>query len=405
MRIPSLHSNDPSLAITSPNETVPTAIVTIPAGLYPALKAGDTVIVGFEDDNTDKPIILGLLFSDSSYTTKADLSVSSAVVTVNVKLPEDTTIGKVTASNIKCLTGLKDNVQEKFNNYDDTLEAHRKYFKNIGNILGFTSDNLADADKQFKGPITLPQNCFGEELPKIAELGQIYFMLMDELEKDTVKNSVTSASQTSSDFTSILSRAGQSSNKLPSKCEQLITVESSSYKATVNSFEKKSGVWTKVDNVLNNNSAYVGSGGVGQASEYVKVTPQGLHPLGTAFGILDKPSGMNSNYDWFKVNNNHYWVSDPASKYYNQLVDISKTTLSDVTIAKSEHLIEYDPAYNYCVFIEYNSPPTGEAKGSAFFLHVATGAATYGCVSIHPDKMVEVLRWLDKDKNPYILIF
>lgn len=183
VNIPSIHGPDPDIKHAS-NGIPDTTAICVSPGVFPKLQVGDTVIVGFEDDNTGQPVVLGVVFSSDikEPNTGVDAVFDSLNVTVNSKLPENTSIGKVTSANIKCLQGLKENVQEKFGKYDSVVEAHNKYFKNIGSILGFTSDKLADADKQFKGPITLPENCYGETLPKSDKLGQIYFLLMDKVD-------------------------------------------------------------------------------------------------------------------------------------------------------------------------------------------------------------------------------
>ena len=45
-----------------------------------------------------------------------------------------------------------------------------------------------------------------------------------------------------------------------------------------------------------------------------------------------------------------------------------------------------------------------QGAGSAFFLHVAVGAPTAGCVSIPADQLVRILHWLAPDRHPRILI-
>ena len=49
-----------------------------------------------------------------------------------------------------------------------------------------------------------------------------------------------------------------------------------------------------------------------------------------------------------------YWIDDSKSKYYNKLVDITKTK-KDWNSA--EHLIDYPIEYEYLVEIKTNSSP------------------------------------------------
>lgn len=123
VRIPSLHKSVESIGAT-PTQNIPMAIASISAGVYPALKVNDVVLVGFEDDDIDKPVIVGLLFNENAYNVGSDIHVDSLEVKVNTILPEETQIGKVTSTNIKFLEGLNNNVQlqlETANNRIDDI--------------------------------------------------------------------------------------------------------------------------------------------------------------------------------------------------------------------------------------------------------------------------------------------
>ena len=50
------------------------------------------------------------------------------------------------------------------------------------------------------------------------------------------------------------------------------------------------------------------------------------------------------------------------------------------------------PAYNYVQVIGYNEKRT-PGRGSAIFLHVSTGRATAGCVSLKQSSLLRILRW------------
>lgn len=121
VRIPSLHKGVESIGAT-PTQSIPSAIASISAGVYPALKVNDVVLVGFEDDDIDKPIIVGLLFSESAYGVGSDIISDSLQVKVNAVLPEETQIGKVTSTNIKFLKGLNNNVQTQLDNANNRID-------------------------------------------------------------------------------------------------------------------------------------------------------------------------------------------------------------------------------------------------------------------------------------------
>lgn len=82
-------------------------------------------------------------------------------------------------------------------------------------------------------------------------------------------------------------------------------------------------------------------------------TPEGIYELGLVFGTHDKKDiKLNQNIKYIKINKNLYWVDDIYSKYYNQLVDITKVSKDWNT---AEHLIEYPKQYEYAIEIKTNS--------------------------------------------------
>jgi L,D-peptidoglycan transpeptidase YkuD (ErfK/YbiS/YcfS/YnhG family) len=61
------------------------------------------------------------------------------------------------------------------------------------------------------------------------------------------------------------------------------------------------------------------------------------------------------------------------------------------------------PAYDYAAVIGYNTART-PGRGSAILLHVGTGSATAGCVSLPKAELRRVLRWLRTAAHPKITI-
>ncbi len=59
----------------------------------------------------------------------------------------------------------------------------------------------------------------------------------------------------------------------------------------------------------------------------------------------------------------------------------------------SENLWEQGAVYDYALVMGVNAQrvPGG---GSAFFVHVTTGAATAGCVAIPASTLVAIMRWV-----------
>ena len=148
-------------------------------------------------------------------------------------------------------------------------------------------------------------------------------------------------------------------------------------------YRRVAGPWT----------ARVGYNGVGRAHEGSGRTPAGVWPLGVAFGVGTKNPG--TRLSWFTATSRDVWGSDVRSPAtYNRHLRCARGSCP-LREAHAERLVHYPVAYRYAIFIGYNAPPrTVVGAGSAFFVHVGTGTATAGCVSVSRARVVWLLRRL-----------
>ena len=123
-----------------------------------------------------------------------------------------------------------------------------------------------------------------------------------------------------------------------------------------------------------------------------------------------------------------FWASDKTTtisgattpfeygKYYASYSGFNANT--------TEKLYDYvDTSYRNAIVIRFNMPPHVQqpvtpgndpthnptpGAGSAYFLHSfnndTTPTYTGGCVSVHNDKMIAILNWIDRTKSPFIFI-
>ena len=106
-------------------------------------------------------------------------------------------------------------------------------------------------------------------------------------------------------------------------------------------------------------------------------TPIGVYYFNKAFGIAPDPGCA---LPYMQVDDNAYWSGDPE-RQYNQMVDIRD--VPDLALDDSEHIVEYENEYQYCLNISFNEEGT-PGRGSAIFLHCFGPVKPYtgGCVAI-----------------------
>ena len=166
--------------------------------------------------------------------------------------------------------------------------------------------------------------------------------------------------------------------------------------ATLTAYERTATGWTEAFGPW---TANLGAGGFappGEKREGDLRTPTGAFDLGFAFGVLPDP-GVKGEYRRI-TSGSIVWDDDPASSRYNEWVDTSRQSAG----IDPEPMYN-QPVYNYGVVIAYN-PERTPGLGSAIFLHVTKGGPTAGCVAIPQDDLVTLLRWLDPDRRPRIVM-
>ena len=179
---------------------------------------------------------------------------------------------------------------------------------------------------------------------------------------------------------------------------QLITVKAASYSATSATLRVYRIDGTKRVLVFGPWTARVGYNGIakpGQKKEGDGKTPSGRYGFSFFFGVQPK---LTFAYKFRHAYTYDYWDDDPASPRYNEWVNAHNNDPG----ANPEPMHQV-PAYDYAAVIAYNTARI-PGLGSAIFLHVGTGSATAGCVSLPRTRLIKVLRWLKPAEHPHISI-
>ena len=121
-------------------------------------------------------------------------------------------------------------------------------------------------------------------------------------------------------------------------------------------------------------------------------TPVGIYHFNKAFGIAPDPGCA---IPYIQVDENTYWSGDP-DRQYNQMVDIRD--VPELAMDDSEHIVDYDYQYQYCLNISFNEDGT-PGRGSAIFLHCfgPWKPWTGGCVSVPENIMRKIMQNVRED--------
>lgn len=155
-------------------------------------------------------------------------------------------------------------------------------------------------------------------------------------------------------------------------------------------YEKDADGWSEVYTM----AGVIGKNGLSaNRHEGDNTTPIGKFTLGTAFGKYKNPGTL---MPYQVTTPNDVWSYDAST--YN-------TWVTDPTIP-GEFLLRKDHVYDYAFAINFNIPERELGKGSAIFFHIWRGSAigTAGCVATGKKGVLKILKWLNPEKNPVIII-
>jgi len=193
---------------------------------------------------------------------------------------------------------------------------------------------------------------------------------------------------------------------------QLIVVVSEDWKADhawLYRFEKKAGNWKETGKAF---KVFIGKNGMGwgvglhertlsgpRKREGDGKSPAGIFELPFMFGYGKKREEFH--YPYRRMGNNHICVDDIRSKSYNRIIDIRN---GSGDYRSYEKMVFPSGLYRYGIFVAHN-PGNLPGRGSCIFLHIRkkNGIPTVGCTAMSEKKLLEIMRWMRKEKAPLLL--
>lgn len=185
--------------------------------------------------------------------------------------------------------------------------------------------------------------------------------------------------------------------------EQLVVVvspEMNSTTAQLQRYEKKQ-MWEKVGD---NFEVTLGRSGLGYSTDAIPQknegdgrSPLGLFDIGATFGYSLE---INSSMPHYYADEQLICVDDAGDRFYNKmaLLDTSNPPKSFELMRRT------DEVYRYGAVIEYNQAGI-VGRGSCIFFHLNSVGKkpTSGCTAMEEKPLLEMLKWLERAKNPKLL--
>ena len=133
--------------------------------------------------------------------------------------------------------------------------------------------------------------------------------------------------------------------------------------------------------------------------------PAGMFAISALFGAAGAESNLvrTAKLPYLPATADHKCVDDPASAYYNRIVDQAAVAQPDW--ASCENMLRSDQRYIVGAVVAHNAAPPVAGCGSCIFLHVweAPGMPTAGCTAMSLADMTEIVGWLDGAAAPLLV--
>ncbi|MHB1468075.1 MAG: L,D-transpeptidase family protein [Solirubrobacteraceae bacterium] len=197
---------------------------------------------------------------------------------------------------------------------------------------------------------------------------------------------------------------------VPARARQLIVVSSQGYDprgriATLTAYER-SGPGSPWRPAMPAMPAEIGYSGLrDERREGDGSTPTGVYSIGARiFG--NEPDPGRLHYAYVRLKCGAWWDENPYSTLYNRFVQ-TRCGTTPAFANGSEALWRETTAYPYFAVIDFNTSPViagAAAPGSGIFLHSWVSGPTAGCVAVHEQRLLALLRWLTPRADPRIAI-
>ena len=178
VRIPLFNKIDGVNGATPKSELSTACVCSLP-NFITAPQTGDIVIVGFEEDDTSKPVVLGYLSKNTESNSMTDIKCNKLVAIDDVELNEHTTIGDILPENIKCLKNLKHNINTTFQETNKSIDNINKKIETINTNISDNTTSIEANEESIKTLNTNVSNLIG----KVEKLEKDYKNMLNKFDE------------------------------------------------------------------------------------------------------------------------------------------------------------------------------------------------------------------------------
>ncbi|MDD5656203.1 MAG: L,D-transpeptidase family protein [Elusimicrobia bacterium] len=134
-------------------------------------------------------------------------------------------------------------------------------------------------------------------------------------------------------------------------------------------------------------------------------SPAGRFRIGTIYGNFPELPAGAKGWPYVQKTERDAWIDDPKLPGYNHFVRVPEGRPLPDWFASQKMSLD-TPVLEWLVHIEHNYPDAIPGRGSALFMHKWHGEndATSGCVALPPEKLEELMRWLDPVRKAQLVL-
>lgn len=207
---------------------------------------------------------------------------------------------------------------------------------------------------------------------------------------------------------------------VPDRVKQLVTVTNRSWsgtEATLRVWRRQGDSWQLVRGPVRASLGWNGFVKAADRKQSTGTTPAGRFTMRTAFGTKPDPG---SRLPYREVDGNDFWPYEPRDPATYNILQPSKAPTTKWRSDYVERLADYPVEYAYSIVLGYNLPrgvrwsekrkqyvarrPADTERGGGIFLHVKEKRYTAGCVSAPAKHVRWLVRWLDPELKPLIVM-